>query len=89
MYSENYKNDTQVDEMYDWHMMELVQRPPYSHYDMIKMLADGAFMIEGKNSDFESAHHYATEHHDVPDVWEALKELDDREMQLAVHGKVW
>lgn len=89
MFSENYKGDAEVDEMYDWHHMELIQNPPYSHYDMVKMLAEGAFIVEGKKSDWDTAHHYAQEHNDVPEVWEALKELDDKEMVLTTEGRVW
>ena len=53
-------------------LVDLVQRPPHSHYDMVIELARGAFVIEGKQSNVQDAIYYADEHSVSKEVWKAL-----------------
>lgn len=60
---------------YDYYLDDLVEAPPYSHYDMVVALAEGRFIVEGKPSTFNDAHYYATQHANESSVWDALKNL--------------
>jgi len=58
---------------YDHHLAEIVTNPPYSHFDMVTMLAQGSFVIEGKQSNVSDAEYYAQRHSEKAEVWEALR----------------
>lgn len=73
-------------EMYDWHHMDIINRPPYSHYDMVVALADGVFMIEGKKSDLKDAQLYADYHNGEPAVWQALDDIAAHTVELTIDG---
>lgn len=62
-------------EDFDYTLSELVENPPYNHPDMVRMLAEGRFIVEGKPSTFSQAHYFASEHSNYPQVWEALSEF--------------
>lgn len=63
---------------FDWHMDELVAKPPYTQKNMIAALAEGRFIIEGKQSGIEDAELYADilaeTKEDRPELWDALEE---------------
>lgn len=62
--------------MFDWHHEDIINSPVYEHYDMVVALAQGQFIIEGKESDIHDALMYAEFHHGEPDVWKALDDVE-------------
>lgn len=78
-------------EMYDWHHEELINHMPYTQADMVRQLAAGRFIIEGKQSSLEDAELFAdllTERRkDEPSMWDALDEVANYETVL--YGKVF
>lgn len=61
-------------EAFSWTYDELINQPPYSHYDMVRMLADGRFLINGHESNIEDAYVYADYHDREPDVTRAIED---------------
>ena len=61
---------------YDHALIDLVENPPYGHRDMIHMLAEGRFVIEGRVSNWNDAQHFADKHASSKAVWDALTELE-------------
>ena len=61
---------------YDHCMIDLLERPPLSHYDMVRALDSGQFMVEGERSEFTHAMLYADWHSNEQDVWRAMNDLD-------------
>lgn len=72
-------------EAFDWSLQDLIDRPPYDHYDMVIALAEGKFIVEGKVSNWNTADTYAHNNADEPEVWKALRALDE---DIAVNGKI-
>ena len=72
-------------EMYDWAQVDLFNNPPYRHYDMVVLLAEGRFVIEGKQSDIHDAEHYADHHPEEPSVWQALDDYETRDIPQRVY----
>ena len=62
-------------EEYNYHLDDLITNPPYSHTDMVIMLAEGLFVIEGKPSTYNQATFYAEEVNTV-ECWKAIKVLN-------------
>lgn len=74
--------------MFDWHHEDIINNPPYDHFDMVVALADGNFIIEGKVSNIEDAQFYADYHNGEPDVWKALEAIDN-DQELILEGKIF
>jgi len=75
--------------MYDWHHSELNDRPPYGHIDMVYMLAEGRFLIEGKRSDFTDAEMFCQAHPYSTDAWAALNAVEAGLNKLALTGEIY
>lgn len=69
-------------EAFDWHHQDILERPPYSHYEMIVALLNGDFIIEGKVSNITDARMYADRYEDEADVWAALEDHEHEELAL-------
>lgn len=76
-------------EAFDWHHQDLFNNPPYSHTDMVYMLANGQFMIEGKRSDFSDAESYCLTHDTSVEAWTALKAVNAGVNEIALTGNVF
>jgi len=61
---------------YNHTLTDLIENPPYGHRDMIHMLSEGRFVIEGKVSNLSDAKYYADKHPSSKAVWDALIELE-------------
>ena len=61
---------------YDHTLTDLVENPPYGHRDMIHMLSEGRFVIEGRVSNMSDARYYADKQSGKKEVWDALIELE-------------
>jgi len=57
---------------YNYALIDLIQKPPHSHYDMVIELAEGQFIVEGRVSNRDDAVHYADMNGENKDVWDAL-----------------
>ena len=76
---------------FDWHHEELFNNPPYSLEDMVHALADGMFIIEGKQSGMEDVEHFinhrALARTDTPAMWDAVEQLTDQNAIL--YGQIF
>jgi len=61
---------------YDHTLTDLVENPPYGHRDMIHMLSEGRFVIEGRVSNLSDAKYYADKQSGSKEMWDALIELE-------------
>ena len=61
-----------VDNDFDYHMEDLVAKPPHSNYDMVIALTEGRFIIEGYPSTFQDAEMFAQRNAGSKEVWDAL-----------------
>lgn len=73
-------------EQFNWHHEELFSNPPYMDIDMVYMLTQGRFIIEGKPSDFSDAEMYCHHHAHSTEAWAALKAVDAGLNQTALTG---
>lgn len=81
----NYEPEPQ--EAFEWHHEDLFENPPYSHKDMVYLLAGGHFNIEGSASDESDAELFCYKHSDRADVWQAMREVS--EDRIAINGEVF
>jgi len=66
-------------EAFDWALEDIINKPPYSHRDMVLALGRGQFYIEGHQSNYNDALYYAHAH-DTEESWEAVRALDRSEV---------
>jgi len=74
--------EQELPEAFDWHLSDIVNKAPYSPYDMVLMLSEGKFIIEGKVSTHEDAQYYCDEVDDK-EAWDALKALEQDELAIS------
>lgn len=82
MRDENYKEAPTVPEELDHHWLEFVERPQYELATLICLLCEGRFIVEGKESTWETAELVLQEMEErrmpTAEGWKALRawELD-------------
>lgn len=81
MRDENYKQEGEPAAAFDWHHEEICDHAPYNQAHMVKLLSEGRFIIEGRQSGIDDAVFFmdwqAAKHRDEGEGWAALHKLEE------------
>ena len=79
--------ERETQEQYDWHLSDIIDKAPYTHADMVYMLSQGQFIIEGKISDFSDAEYYCLnqKYSDSNEAWAALRAAEAGLAEVTVY----